>query len=95
MDKLLRYADLVELGLFNNRNTLKNWVRLRGFPPGRLVGPNTRMWTESEVKEFIATRLTAAKWHVWARKPTGGYLRKTKSGEAPEQRPPSNLFPNR
>ena len=78
------------------RNTLKNWIRDRGFPPGRLVGPNSRMWLESEIKDFIATRLTAAKWHVWARKPTGRPgPRKAKSGDAPEQRPPSNLFPNR
>ena len=42
MTKYLRYANLVEDGLVNNRATLKNLIDKCGFPPGRLVGPKTR-----------------------------------------------------
>ena len=45
----LRYRDLKDRGLFKNRVTLALWVRDQGFPPGRLVGPNTRLWDEAEI----------------------------------------------
>jgi predicted DNA-binding transcriptional regulator AlpA len=53
VSKYLRYADLVTLGIVRNRSTLDNWIRLRGFPPGRLVGGTTRLWTEREVLEWV------------------------------------------
>ena len=71
MERRLRFADLVALGLFNNRNTLKNWIRDYGFPCGQLTGPNTRTWGEGEVEAYIKTRLTAPKWYAVARKPRG------------------------
>ena len=71
MDKFLRYDDLVAMGLVNNRNTLKNWIRNYGFPPGKLVGPNSRRWCQSEVEAFIKTKLSAPKWFAVARKPRG------------------------
>ena len=71
MERRLRFADLVALGLFNNRNTLKNWIRDYGFPTGQLTGPNTRTWGEDEVEAYIKTRLTAPKWYAVARKPRG------------------------
>ena len=55
MEKRLRFADLVALGLFNNRNTLKNWIRDYGFPTGQLTGPNTRTWSEAEIEAYIKT----------------------------------------
>ena len=57
----LRYADLVELGIVRNRVTLQNWVKDRGFPAGRLLGPNARAWREKEVEAWIASRPTALK----------------------------------
>lgn len=54
MTKLLRYSDLVERGLFNNRATLYRWIKEGRFPPGRMWGPNTRTWTEDEVEAAIA-----------------------------------------
>jgi predicted DNA-binding transcriptional regulator AlpA len=61
MEQLLRYADLEALGIVNNRATLANWIRDRGFPVGQLIGPNSRSWSETEVKAWIANRPTALK----------------------------------
>lgn len=56
MEKRLRYADLLALGIVKNRTTLGNWIRDRGFPTGKLTGPNSRTWGEGEVEEWHATR---------------------------------------
>ena len=41
--KYLRYADLVERQIVNNRTTLARWIKDYGFPAGILLGPNTRV----------------------------------------------------
>ena len=56
---LLRYSDLKARRIVNNRQTLKNWIENEGFPPGKMLGPNTRTWTEAEIAEYYATRPTA------------------------------------
>jgi predicted DNA-binding transcriptional regulator AlpA len=53
--KYLRYPDLVEAGIVANRVTLHRMIK-SGFPPGRLLGPNTRAWTETEVEAWLASR---------------------------------------
>jgi hypothetical protein len=57
----LRFADLKARGIVNNWPTLKNRIRNFGFPPGRLIGPNTRAWTEVEVEAWLANRPTESK----------------------------------
>jgi predicted DNA-binding transcriptional regulator AlpA len=57
----LRYRDLKAEGIVSNRATLGNWIRDRGFPSGRLIGPNTRMWPEDEVRAWIDSRPTEFK----------------------------------
>ena len=47
MTVLLRFADLKARGIVSNWVTLERWKRLYGFPPGRLIGPNTRAWEEA------------------------------------------------
>jgi predicted DNA-binding transcriptional regulator AlpA len=59
--KLIRYTDLVAKGVVNSRMTLKRLIDLQGFPPGRLVTPNSRAWTEDEVDQWIDGRPTARK----------------------------------
>jgi predicted DNA-binding transcriptional regulator AlpA len=59
--RFLRYADLEERGLFRNRVTLRNWITRYGFPVGRLIGPNTRVWTEAEIEAWLARRPTVRK----------------------------------
>jgi hypothetical protein len=62
MERRLRFADLLALGVVKNRVTLNNWIKKGLFPPGQMTGPNTRTWGEdSEVKPFLASRPTAKK----------------------------------
>jgi predicted DNA-binding transcriptional regulator AlpA len=59
--KLLRYPDLVARGIVNSRMTLKRLIDAQGFPPGRLITPNARAWTEDEVDDWVASRPVARK----------------------------------
>jgi predicted DNA-binding transcriptional regulator AlpA len=62
MGKRLRFRDLKARGIVNNRPTLRNWIRDRGFPAGQLTGPNTRTWDEdTEINPWLASRPTAPK----------------------------------
>ena len=61
VNKQLQFTDLLNLNIIQNRVTLNNWVRLRGFPRGTLVGPNTRLWDEAEVEAWLASRPKAPK----------------------------------
>ncbi len=54
--KYLRYADLVERQIVNNRTTLSRWIRDNGFPPGILLGPNSRAWGNDLVEAWLADR---------------------------------------
>jgi hypothetical protein len=58
---MLRFNDLKARGVVNNWVTLLSWIEKQGFPPGRLLGPNTRAWTDQEVAEWIASRPTPFK----------------------------------
>jgi predicted DNA-binding transcriptional regulator AlpA len=58
---LLRFADLKERGIVNTRQTLLDWIKRYGFPPGRWLAPNTRAWTEEEIEAWLANRPSAAK----------------------------------
>lgn len=49
-----KYPKLVARGLVNNRTTLRNRIRAGTFPPGRLLGPNDRVWTDEELDEHAA-----------------------------------------
>lgn len=57
--KFLRFKDLVERGIVRNRVTLYRWIRDNGFPPGVLLGPNTRAWPEDEIDAWIERRRKA------------------------------------
>lgn len=57
MKQFLRFPDLVELDLVRNWTTLNNWIRDRGFPPGRMVG-RCHMWTGKEVVAWIESQPT-------------------------------------
>ena len=41
--ELLRFSDLAQYGV-NNWPTLKRWIAKEGFPPGRYLAANTRVW---------------------------------------------------
>jgi hypothetical protein len=56
MQKRIRYSDLKARGIVNSRQTLENWIRDHGFPPGQLTGPNSRTWGEDDVEAWLASR---------------------------------------
>jgi predicted DNA-binding transcriptional regulator AlpA len=58
VDTYLRFRDLQAAGIVNNRASLQYRIQNFGFPRGRLIGPNTRAWTRSEVEAWIAARPT-------------------------------------
>jgi hypothetical protein len=53
MTKLLRFRDLQERGIIPNWPTLRARINRDGFPRGRMLGANTRAWTEAEVETWI------------------------------------------
>ena len=70
MIKFLRYSDLQAAGIVLNRMTLSRWIRHYGFPPGILLGPNTRAWPADEVEAWIESRADAEQRHPHADPPS-------------------------
>ena len=54
--KLLSYADLVHLGVVNNRTQLSRLKKRAGFPAGFLLSANSRRWHENEIEEWVSHR---------------------------------------
>ena len=59
--KYLRYPDLAARGIVKSRMTLKRLINSQGFPPGILLTPNCRAWTEEDVEAWLASRPIARK----------------------------------
>jgi predicted DNA-binding transcriptional regulator AlpA len=55
---LVRFRDLKARGIVSNHVTLKRWIEKEGFPPGILLGPNSRAWLESDIDAWLASRPT-------------------------------------
>jgi predicted DNA-binding transcriptional regulator AlpA len=56
---LLRFKHLKQRRIVENWPQLKRLVQQENFPPGRLLGPNTRAWTEEEIDGWLDARPTA------------------------------------
>jgi predicted DNA-binding transcriptional regulator AlpA len=56
MSRLLRFADLVAIGVVKNYASLKVLFEHYDFPRGRWISTNVHVWTRSEVEEWIAAR---------------------------------------
>lgn len=56
MDALLRFRDLKARKIASSYTQLKRLQDDHGFPSGRLLGPNSRAWTEEEVAQWFANR---------------------------------------
>ena len=54
--KCLRYSDLVELGIFRNRMTVKRWVESGHFPAPIRLGENSIAWRASDVEAWLNAR---------------------------------------
>lgn len=56
MRKYLRFKDLKSDGIIGNRVTLQRWIDNYGFPPGFLLGPNTRVFPADAVDRWVEKR---------------------------------------
>ena len=56
ISNLLSYADLVRIGVVNNRTQLRRLTKENNFPKGFLLSVNARRWTEDEVSEWVEIR---------------------------------------
>ena len=50
-----RFKDLVAAGLVNNRTTLLRLIDKESFPPGVMIGGNTRVWRVTDIETWLAT----------------------------------------
>jgi predicted DNA-binding transcriptional regulator AlpA len=53
---LLRFNDLKARKIVSNWPTLLRWIKSNGFPAGRQLGPNSRVWFEAEVNRWLEDR---------------------------------------
>ena len=59
MSRFIRFRDIKERGIVANWPQLRNLIEKYGFPPGRLLGPQTRVWDEeAEIEPWLASRPT-------------------------------------
>jgi hypothetical protein len=56
MLSLLRFRDLKDRGIVNSWPQLKRLIELHAFPKGRLLSPNVRAWTDTEIEDWVGTR---------------------------------------
>jgi predicted DNA-binding transcriptional regulator AlpA len=54
--KVFRFRDLKALGIVSNWVTLQTWIRDQNFPPGFLLGQNTRAWFAADIMHWLKTR---------------------------------------
>jgi predicted DNA-binding transcriptional regulator AlpA len=64
LNPILRYNDLKRSGVVNNRATLYRWIKYHGFPPGVLIGPNSRAWSEKDVLDWLDSRPSTGQHEV-------------------------------
>jgi predicted DNA-binding transcriptional regulator AlpA len=56
-----RFHDIREAGVADSWQQLGRMIDHEGFPPGRLLSPNIRVWEIDEIKRWMASRPTARK----------------------------------
>jgi len=54
--RFLRFKDLQERGLVLSHQGLRHLQIHENFPLGKLLGPSTRVWSETEVAAWLASR---------------------------------------
>jgi hypothetical protein len=53
------FKHLKENGIVKDYRDLKKKIEEMGFPPGRMTGPRTRIWTDEELEEWHQSLPTA------------------------------------
>jgi hypothetical protein len=56
-----RFDDLVAAGIVANWTTLLRLIDDESFPPGVMIGRNTRVWHVDQIKQWLAARPSARK----------------------------------
>lgn len=54
--RILRFSDLVRLGVVKNRSTLRNWIANNNFPEPFRLSKNTIAWRAKDVAEWLDER---------------------------------------
>jgi hypothetical protein len=54
--KLLAFCDLRERKIARSWQQLGRLIKKENFPPGKMLGPNSRRWTEDEVTSWYEQR---------------------------------------
>jgi hypothetical protein len=57
----VRYADLEAAGFVGSWTQLLRMIDEDGFPPGTMLGRNTRAWRADEIEAWVASRPSARK----------------------------------
>jgi predicted DNA-binding transcriptional regulator AlpA len=60
LPQFLRFRDLKASGVAANWPQLRTMISEYGFPPGRLLSPSVRVWTTTEVRDWLDQRPTDA-----------------------------------
>jgi hypothetical protein len=56
INSLRRFPDLKARGIVRSWTQLERMIRLYGFPPGRMLTPNCRTWTDEEIDQYYRSR---------------------------------------
>ena len=75
--RFVRFADLVAAGIVGNWVTLNRLIDVEGFPPGILLGRNTRAWSLDAVHAWLDSRPTVRKPVIPSGRPRARVLRST------------------
>jgi hypothetical protein len=76
----LRFRDLQERRIADSWAQLRNLIQKQDFPPGRMFGPNTRVWDEeNEIEPWLASRPIAGPAPRGAAKAGRGRSRKAET----------------
>jgi predicted DNA-binding transcriptional regulator AlpA len=56
LPRYVKFRDLKQLNIVNSWPQLGRMMRDEAFPSGKKLGPQTRVWTEQEVADWLASR---------------------------------------
>jgi predicted DNA-binding transcriptional regulator AlpA len=57
----VRFRHIRAAGIADSYTALDRLINDHGFPGGRLISPNVRVWTVEEIESWLANRPTARK----------------------------------
>ena len=61
LPSFVRYRDLVAARIVKNWPFLLRLIDVEGFPPGIMIGRNTRAWPVNDIESWLASRPAARK----------------------------------